>query len=119
MFVISFKVNIVIEHVNAKKMTIVGAPLHWTEANGYNWSKPASDNPPFMRPVRVYRFPTPGLGQITQQQQNFLDDQTIIWMIAWTWYCHWWVEGGGCSSSVLWNNIKAKQQQYIKQAQTK
>jgi len=32
------------------------------------------------------------LGQVIQQQQNWLDDQTIIWMFALRWYCHWWVK---------------------------
>jgi len=33
--VISFEVNIVAEHVNAKRMIIMGAILHWTQANSF------------------------------------------------------------------------------------
>jgi len=29
------QINIVIEHVNAKRMTIMGALLHWTQANSF------------------------------------------------------------------------------------
>jgi len=29
------QVNIVIEHVNAKRMTIMGVLLHWTQANSF------------------------------------------------------------------------------------
>jgi len=40
------------------------------------------------------------LGQVIQQQQHWLDDQ-IIWMTAWGWYCHWWVEG--CFFNHFWS----------------
>jgi len=33
--VISFEVNIVAEHINAKRMTIMGALLHWTQGNSF------------------------------------------------------------------------------------
>jgi len=29
------QINIVIEHVNAKRMTTIGALLHWTQANSF------------------------------------------------------------------------------------
>jgi len=34
-FVISFEVDIVAEHVNAKRKTIMGALLHWAQANSF------------------------------------------------------------------------------------
>jgi len=33
--VISVEVNTVAEHINAKRMTIMGALLHWSQANSF------------------------------------------------------------------------------------
>jgi len=51
------------------------------------------------------------MGQVIQNQ-NWLDIHTIICVISWVWYCHWWVKGRGCSYLVLWNCMKIKQQQH-------
>jgi len=52
------QINIVIEHVNAKRMTIMGALLHWTQANSFVLMVRQSHGRP--QGDQKGRFPLPG-----------------------------------------------------------
>jgi len=77
--VISFEVNITSEHVTAKRMTIMGALLHWTQANSIDRSKPWA----FALPWKLRL----GTKFSRKSDQNFLEnpDQDLLHLLVQSW----------------------------------